>query len=57
MLAASKVKAVIMVSCHPGSLARDARILVEGGYTIDRVTPIDQFLWSNQVETVAIFRR
>ena len=56
-LASSKVKTVIMVSCHPGTLARDARTLVQGGYTLQRVTPIDQFLWSNHVETVAIFRR
>lgn len=56
-LAASKVKTVIMVSCHPGTLARDAKILVDGGFTLQRVTPIDQFLWSNHVESVAVFRR
>ena len=56
-LAASKVKSVVMVSCHPGTLARDAKVLVGGGFDLLRVTPIDQFLWSNHVECVAVFRR
>jgi len=56
-LAASAVPRVIMVSCHPGSFARDARILVDGGYRLEAVQPIDQFLWSAHVELVATFRR
>jgi 23S rRNA (uracil1939-C5)-methyltransferase len=56
-LAASAVPLVIAVSCHPGSFARDARILVDGGYRLERVQPIDQFLWSAHVELVAVFRR
>ena len=56
-LAASSVPLVIAVSCHPGSFARDARILVDGGYWLDAVQPIDQFLWSSHVELVALFRR
>ena len=56
-LAASTVPTVIAVSCHPGSFARDARSLVDGGYRLDTVQPIDQFLWSPHVELVAVFRR
>jgi len=56
-LAASKVSRVVAVSCHPGTLARDARILVDGGYRLVRVLPVDQFLWSPHVEVVAAFRR
>ena len=56
-LAASSVPAVIAVSCNPHSFARDARILVDGGYRLDAVTPIDQFPWSAHVELVASFRR
>jgi 23S rRNA (uracil1939-C5)-methyltransferase len=56
-LAASAVPTVVAVSCHPGSFARDARILVDGGYRLESVQPIDQFLWSAQVELVAVFRR
>lgn len=56
-LAASKVKTVVVVSCHPGSLARDAKTLAAAGFTLERVTPIDQFLWSNHIEAVAVLRR
>ena len=56
-LAASAVPLVIAVSCEPATFARDARILVDGGYELDAVTPVDQFLWSASVELVAIFRR
>ncbi len=56
-LAASKVKSVIIVSCHPGTLARDVKILIDGGFDLNRVTPIDQFVWSNHVEAVAVLRR
>jgi 23S rRNA (uracil1939-C5)-methyltransferase len=56
-LAGSAVPRIIMVSCHPGSFARDARILVDGGYRLDAVQPIDQFLWSAHVELVAAFSR
>jgi len=57
MLAKSRVATVVAVSCDPGSFARDARILVDGGYRLESVTPIDQFVWSAHVEIVAVFRR
>jgi 23S rRNA (uracil1939-C5)-methyltransferase len=56
-LARSKVRTVVAVSCRPGTLARDVRILVDGGYALERVTPIDQFLFSHHVEAVAVLRR
>jgi 23S rRNA (uracil1939-C5)-methyltransferase len=56
-LAASKVPVVIAVSCNAATLARDARTLVDGGYRMGPVTPIDQFLYSAHVEAVAVFRR
>jgi 23S rRNA (uracil1939-C5)-methyltransferase len=52
-LAASSVPLVVAVSCNPASFARDARILVDGGYRLARVTPIDQFRYSPHVEIVA----
>jgi len=56
-LAKSKVAAIVAVSCDPMTLARDAEILVKGGYDLARVTPVDQFKYSHHVETVAVFRR
>jgi 23S rRNA (uracil1939-C5)-methyltransferase len=56
-LAKSAVPQVVAISCNPATLARDARILIDGGYRLERVTPIDQFLWSGHVEAVAAFSR
>ena len=56
-LAASKVPKVVMVSCNPGTCARDLRILVDGGYRITRVVPVDQFLFSPHIELVAELER
>jgi 23S rRNA (uracil1939-C5)-methyltransferase len=56
-LAASKVGRVIGVSCNPGTFARDARTLVDAGFTLDRVLPVDQFLWSPHIELVGVFSR
>ncbi len=56
-LARSKVKTVVAVSCDAGTFARDAEILVAGGYTLKTVTAVDQFKWSSHVEAVALFTR
>ncbi len=56
-LARSKVRDVVAVSCNPNSFARDAAILQAGGYQLQQLWPIGQFLWSTHVELVAHFRR
>ena len=56
-LAASRVPVIVAVSCNAATFARDARILIGGGYRIGRVTPIDQFRHSPHVELVARFAR
>lgn len=56
-LAASAVPVIVMVSCNPATLARDVRTLVDGGYTLEQVTPVDQFVFSHHVEAVAVVRR
>lgn len=57
MLAKSTVAKVVAVSCNPTSLARDAGILLDGGYELESLTPIDQFLYSHHLEAVAVFAR
>ncbi len=56
-IARSDVPLVAAVSCNPVTLARDLRILIDGGYTLKGVTPVDQFLWSAHVEAVALLEK
>ena len=56
-LAASPVPRIAAISCNPASFARDARILADGGYTLERVVPVDQFVYSAETEIVGLFAR
>lgn len=56
-LAASKLQRIAYVSCNPSTFGRDARMLIEGGWRIERITPVGQFRWSTHVELVAAFTR
>jgi 23S rRNA (uracil1939-C5)-methyltransferase len=56
-LAASKIPVIVAVSCNVGTFARDARILIDGGYRLEIVTPVDQFRHSPHIELVAKFLR
>ncbi len=56
-IADSSVPAIAYVSCNPASFARDAKILVQGGYTLDWVQPVGQFRWSTHVELAARFSK
>jgi 23S rRNA (uracil1939-C5)-methyltransferase len=56
-IAQSHVPKVVAVSCNPATLGRDARILIDDGYRLMRVLPVDQFLWSAEIEVVATFER
>lgn len=53
----SDIPTIVMVSCEPKTFARDAAILIQGGYNLKHVTPVDQFLWSNHVEVVGCFHK
>ena len=55
--AARGVTTVVGVSCNPATFARDARVLLDGGFTLRRVRPVDQFLWSPHIELVGVFTR
>jgi 23S rRNA (uracil1939-C5)-methyltransferase len=57
ILAASPLKRVVMVSCHPATLARDIRCLLDGGYVMESFVAIDQFHWTAHIEAVAVMVR
>ncbi|HXS48716.1 MAG TPA: class I SAM-dependent RNA methyltransferase [Sphingomicrobium sp.] len=56
-LAGSTARGVAYVSCNPATFARDARMLADGGYSLDWVRPVGQFRWSTHVELAACFTR
>ena len=56
-LAGSKVPRLAYVSCDAASFARDARLLADGGYRLETIIPVDQFLWSSHIELVGGFAR
>ena len=53
----SKAGRAIAVSCNPVTFARDARTLVDAGFRLERLKPVDQFLWSPHIELVGVFSR
>ncbi len=56
-LAQTKVPRIVAVSCNPSTFVRDARLLLDGGYKLARLTPVDQFRHTPHLELVALFTR
>jgi 23S rRNA (uracil1939-C5)-methyltransferase len=56
-LAASALPLIVSISCNAATFARDARILIDGGFQVESVAPLDQFRFSAHVEIAAVFRR
>ncbi len=56
-LARSAISRAVAVSCNPATFARDAHALVDAGFRLDWVQPVDQFPWTGHVELVAAFSR
>ncbi len=54
---ATNISTIIYVSCGPESFARDGKILTDAGYTLEKVTPVDQFTWAPHLELVGVFKR
>ncbi|WP_233132961.1 class I SAM-dependent RNA methyltransferase [Actibacterium pelagium] len=56
-IARSDVPVIAAVSCNPVTFARDAKVLVGAGYTLDWVQVVDQFRWSPHIEIAARFSK
>ncbi len=56
-IARAPIRRVAYVSCDPASFARDVKVLIEHGFSLTRVTPVDQFRWSPHVEVVGALER
>ena len=56
-IARSDAARVVGISCNPTTFARDARVLVDAGWRLEHVTPVDQFLWSSHIELIASLSR
>ena len=56
-IAGSGVRRIAYVSCNPATFARDAELLIKGGYRLDWVRPVGQFRWSTHVELASAFSR
>lgn len=56
-IAASALRRLVMVSCNPATFERDARCLLDAGFVLQEIVPVDQFHWSPHLELVAYFRR
>ena len=54
-LARANIPVIVSVSCNPATFARDARLLIDGGYRLDWVQPVDQFRWAAHIELAARF--
>jgi len=56
-IAASTVRRVAAISCNPETLGRDLSILIQAGFKLKSVTPVDQFIWTPHLEAVALLER
>lgn len=57
MLALSRLSRIAYVSCDAETFARDARVLIDGGFRLNHIVPVDQFLWSAHIEVTGVFVR
>jgi 23S rRNA (uracil1939-C5)-methyltransferase len=55
-IALARIQTVIYVSCNPESFAKDMAELCQSGYVLEKVTPVDQFMWSHHIEVVGVAR-
>ena len=55
-LASHKIKEIVYISCNPSTFARDSKILIEEGYRLEKIQPVDMFPQTSHIEVVGKFR-
>jgi 23S rRNA (uracil1939-C5)-methyltransferase len=55
VLSTARPERIVYCSCDPATFARDAKILLAGGYCMGAVQPVDMFPWTSHVELVGVF--
>lgn len=53
----TQVPKIIMISCNPSTCARESKMLIENGWHLEKVIPVDQFTYSNHIELVCVFSK
>ena len=56
-IAKSDIPTIVAISCNPITFARDVSLLINSGYELGSVQPVDQFLWSPHIEMAAVLHR
>lgn len=56
-IAKAKPPLIVYISCSPPTFARDAKMLTEAGFLVESLTLVDQFLWSEHIELVAVLKQ
>lgn len=54
-LITSRIEKIVYISCDPATLARDAKRLIEGGYKLEIIQPVDMFPMTSKVEVSCLF--
>ena len=57
IMQAPKLEKIVMVSCNPHSFVNDANVLINGGFVLQKAVMVDQFVYSNHTEMVALFTK
>lgn len=52
-----KPQKIIAISCHPATFVNDAKVLISSGYVLQKINFVDQFIYSNHSELVAVFTK
>lgn len=55
-LASHNIKEIVYISCNPSTFARDSKILIEQGYKLEKIQPVDMFPQTSHIEVVGKFR-